>query len=68
MNGQTPSGLEDSSGRLIDGNEDGQPGGDAVAVLRGKGVTITALSGGSAAVDRLVELEELTALAKAPKS
>ena len=33
VNGEPPSGLEDSSGRLIDGNDDGQAGGDAVAII-----------------------------------
>jgi hypothetical protein len=33
INGLPPSGLEDSLGRLIDGDEDGQPGGDAVAIV-----------------------------------
>ena len=33
VNGLAPSGLQDNVGRLIDGNHDGQPGGDAVAVL-----------------------------------
>ena len=40
INGEPPSGLEDTFGRLIDGDDNGQPGGDAVAVLRGKGVTL----------------------------
>jgi hypothetical protein len=68
VNGEPPSGLEDSHGRLIDGNDDGQAGGNAVAVLTGNGASISALSGGSAAVDQLVELGELAALAKARKS
>src|SRR5207248_1693725 len=29
VNGQPPGGLEDSLGRLIDGNHDGHPGGNA---------------------------------------
>jgi hypothetical protein len=33
INGLPPSGLKDSLGRLIDGGQDGQAGGDAVAVL-----------------------------------
>jgi hypothetical protein len=37
-------GLQDSTGRLIDGDHDGQPGGDAVAVLRRRGVTLSALT------------------------
>jgi hypothetical protein len=38
--GQPPSGLTDRFGRLIDGNHDGQPGGDAVAVLSKRGVSL----------------------------
>jgi hypothetical protein len=34
--------LEDRWGRLIDGNDDGQPGGNAVAVLKRTGVAIVA--------------------------
>ena len=69
MNGNPPSGLEDSQGRLIDGNDNGQAGGNAVAIVTTKGAaTISALSGGSAAVDQLVELGQLTALAKPRKS
>jgi hypothetical protein len=34
VNGQPPSGLHDMLGRLIDGHHDGQPGGNAVVVLR----------------------------------
>jgi hypothetical protein len=44
VNGQSPSGLEDSVGRLIDGDRNGQPGGNAVALLRRGGVTISALT------------------------
>jgi uncharacterized protein YjdB len=44
VNGLPPTGLEDSVGRLIDGNHDGQAGGSAVAVLRGKGVTLSAIA------------------------
>jgi hypothetical protein len=36
--------LRDRWGRLIDGNHDGQPGGNAVAVLRRSGVTISAMA------------------------
>jgi plastocyanin len=39
--GVMPSGLHDLSGRLIDGDHNGQPGGNAVAVLRRGGITIT---------------------------
>jgi hypothetical protein len=37
VNGLAPSGLQDSNGRPIDGDHDGQSGGDAVAVLRNGG-------------------------------
>jgi trimeric autotransporter adhesin len=43
VNGQSPAGLQDTEGRLIDGNHDGQPGGNAVAVVSRKGVTISAI-------------------------
>jgi plastocyanin len=41
INGQAPAGLQDSLGQFIDGNHDGQPGGDAVAVLSRQGVSIS---------------------------
>jgi hypothetical protein len=41
--GVPPSGLQDSSGRFIDGNHVGQPGGDAVAVLSRAGTVVNAL-------------------------
>jgi predicted GNAT superfamily acetyltransferase len=44
VNGQPPSGLEDSLGRLIDGDRNGQPGSNAVALLRRGGVTISAVT------------------------
>ena len=40
INGSVPAGLIDATGRLIDGNHDGRPGGNAIALLRKKGVTI----------------------------
>jgi hypothetical protein len=43
VNGLPPSGLEDSLGRLIDGNRDGQRGGNAVGLLSRGGVTINAV-------------------------
>ena len=55
LNGQSPSGLEDSNGNLIDGNRDGQPGGNGIAVLKGKTATITAVAVNSAAVDLVLE-------------
>jgi hypothetical protein len=40
INGSVPAGLVDLSGRLIDGDHDGRPGGNAIAFLRKTGVTI----------------------------
>ena len=40
INGSAPAGLIDASGRLIDGDHDGRPGGNAIALLRKRGVTI----------------------------
>ena len=63
-----PSGLEDSLGRLIDGNHDGKPRGNAVALLTRGGATIGAVvyrgigpipSFEPSAVDVLLELEDL---------
>jgi hypothetical protein len=41
VNGLPGSGLQDSAGRLIDGNHDGNAGGNAVALLTKKGVTLS---------------------------
>ena len=41
INGSAPGGLVDASGRLIDGDHNGTPGGNAIALLRKTGVTIT---------------------------
>ena len=56
-----PSGLQDTSGRSIDGNRDGQPGGNGVAVLKGKSVTLAALAVSPAMVNVLSEQGGLTA-------
>ena len=40
IDGTSPSGLQDTSGRLIDGVDDGTAGGNAVAVIRRNGVTL----------------------------
>jgi hypothetical protein len=40
IDGEAPAGLQDSQGQLIDGNHDGQPGGNAVAVIRRGGVVL----------------------------
>jgi hypothetical protein len=43
VNGQSPSGLTDSSGRLIDGDHNGTAGGNAIAYLSKSGVTISSI-------------------------
>jgi hypothetical protein len=43
VNGQSPSGLTDNSGRLIDGDHNGTPGGNAIAYLSKSGVTISSV-------------------------
>jgi Calx-beta domain len=68
VNGEPPSGLEDSSGRLIDGNDDGQSGGNAVAILKAGGATISALRVDDAAADLLLARGDLTVPAKARKN
>jgi streptogramin lyase len=68
VNGQTPSGLEDSNGRLIDGNGDGQAGSNAIAMLTSKSATVESRSVNSAAVDLLLQSGDLAALTKARKS
>jgi hypothetical protein len=40
INGVLPSGLQDSSGRLIDGDHNGTAGGNAVALIRRTGVVL----------------------------
>jgi hypothetical protein len=68
--GTGPSGLQDAEGRLIDGDHNGTPGGNAIAILSKNRVTIDALplgrtSGQTAAstvVDVLLEREDLGGL------
>lgn len=67
VNGLPPAGLETASGQLIDGNNDGQPGGNAVALIKAKAATITSFAVGSTVVDALLEQGELVAMAKAHK-
>ena len=42
INGSPPSGLQDRFGRLIDGDHNGQPGSNTVALLGKSGVTFGA--------------------------
>jgi hypothetical protein len=63
VQGTGPSGLQDGNGNLIDGNHDGQAGGNAVALLSGKGKKVTAhtMAVTSAMVDMLLEHGDLMA-------
>ena len=54
IDGQPPSGLQDGSGRFIDGAHTGTPGGNAVAILSRSGPTVEALSEARAATRRAV--------------
>ncbi len=58
INGLAPSGLEGSFGRLLDGNDDGQPGENAIAILSKKGATVSAvaLAGISTSSDENIRL------------
>jgi probable HAF family extracellular repeat protein len=49
INGQTPLGLQDSSGRLIDGDHNGTPGGNAVAILSRRGASVQVIASGATA-------------------
>jgi len=77
VDGVPPLGLQDSLGRLIDGDHNGQPGGNAVAVLSKGGVKLNAVVAGGewrvagedgntrlypAAVDALLERPEAIAV------
>ena len=71
VDGLAPSGLQDSYGRLIDGNDNGTAGGDAIATLGKKGVTIDAVElvrthsqpiTTSAVIDALLERGKLAGL------
>ncbi len=74
-NGQPPAGLQDGSGRLIDDDHNGTPGGDAVATLSRRGASIEAIASGTtggrdagimAIVDALFEQDALAGLTTGP--
>jgi hypothetical protein len=52
VDGLAAGGLQDSLGRLIDGDHDGTPGGNAIAVIKAKGVMINAIALVRAALKR----------------
>jgi len=74
VNGLAPSGLQDSFGRLIDGDHNGTAGGNAIAILSKTGATVDAVelvrtqsrpATTSAVVDALLERGELAGLRNA---
>ena len=56
VNGQPPSGLQDGGGLLIDGDHNGQPGGDGVALLHRNGAMISAVPSIRSAKVQLIKL------------
>jgi hypothetical protein len=73
IDGLPPSGLQDGPGRLIDGDHNGTPGGDTVAILSRGGVSIGAIASGTvggpsagimAVVDALFEQDAHAGLTK----
>jgi RHS repeat-associated protein len=76
INAQSPSGLQDALGRLIDGDHNGTPGGNAAALLRRGGATISAVASVRSsklqiidprALDVLFERNDWAALGKSPR-
>ena len=77
INGQPPAGLQDGAGRLIDGDHNGTPGGNAVAILSRGGASIEAIASGTtsgrdvgimAIVDALFEQNALAGLTTAHRA
>jgi hypothetical protein len=77
IDGRPPAGLPDGPGRSIDGDHDGTPGGDAVAVLSRRGASIEAITPGTpsgqntgimAIVDALFEQDALAGLMTARRA
>ena len=62
INGLAPAGLEDSVGRLIDGNHDGQAGGNATAILSRGGVKLSAVKLAATSQDAEVNAELVDAV------
>jgi len=71
IDGLAPSGLQDSYGRLIDGDHNGTAGGNAIAILGKKGVAVDAVelvrthlqsTSTTAVIDALLERGELAGL------
>lgn len=74
--GSGASGLQDAEGRLIDGDHNGTAGGNAIAILSKKSVTIDAVplartsgkTAASAVVDALLERDDLAGLKPARRA
>jgi plastocyanin len=62
VNGLPPTGLQDTFGRLIDGNHDGQPGGNVVVILRGNAAIVSARALSPSGGDPTVQSSAVTAL------
>ena len=61
IDGQQPGGLQDSFGRVINGDNDGQPGGDVVAMICRTPQSMDAMPGMSAAGSSII-VAELTSM------
>jgi hypothetical protein len=68
--------VTDTLGRRIDGNEEGQPGGDYIATISGSRVTVGGLplartreqpASVEDAIDALLARDELTGLTRSPR-
>jgi cyclophilin family peptidyl-prolyl cis-trans isomerase len=60
--GGPPSGLQDSQGRYIDGNDDGQAGGNVVRILSRSGVSLDAVAMASPSVGSISATNEIDVL------
>ena len=62
INGVAPLGLQDAEGRLIDGNHDGQAGGNAIAIISRRGVVLSAVAQARTNAHAQVRAEHVDAL------
>ncbi len=60
--GEPPSGLQDSQGRYIDGDENGQAGGNAVAIVSKKGVSVDAIALATPSAESISATNEIDVL------
>ena len=66
INGTAPSGLQDSSGQFIDGDDDGTAGSNAVALIRRSGVTLNPAAPAAKAVKHPIVLGPPVVVPPAP--